>query len=139
MGEREPQSERLSRGELLCLYHPGTTDTFSGYGLVMADDWPGELAGLLMVDRPTPADPAWLSRVQEAYGACELVPMTGRGERGLLCRMHIEPDSLQHLRRFSPAFGQPLQAALQPLLEEPPASNGPGCVMPAPSSPLTRA
>ena len=37
MGEREPQSERLNRGELLCLYHPGTNDTFSGYGLIMAD------------------------------------------------------------------------------------------------------
>jgi DNA-binding Lrp family transcriptional regulator len=121
MGEREPQSERLNRGELLCLYHPGTTDIFSGYGLVMADGWPGELAGLLMVDRPTPANPAWLARIQEAYGECELVPMTTRGERGLLCRMHIEPESLQHLRRFSPAFGQPLQEALQPLLDDPPA------------------
>jgi hypothetical protein len=28
---------------------------------------------------------------------------------------------LQHLRRFSPAFGQPLQEALQSLLDEPPA------------------
>jgi hypothetical protein len=121
MGEREPQSERLKRGELLCLYHPGTTDIFSGYGLVTHDDWPGELAGLLMVDRPHPADPAWLARIQEAYGACELVPMTTRGERGLLCQMHIEPESLQHLRRFAPAFGQPLQEALQPLLDEPPA------------------
>ena len=121
MGEREPQSERLNRGELLCLYHPGTNDTFSGYGLVMQDDWPGHLTGILMVDRPFPADPTWLHRIYNAYDECDLVPMTARGERGLVCQMHIEPDSLRHLRHFSPAFGQPLQEALQPLLEEPPA------------------
>lgn len=121
MEEREPQSERLSRGELLCLYHPGTNDIFSGYGLVMADDQPGHLTGILMVDRPFPADPTWLERIYDAYGACDLVPMTARGERGLVCQMHIEPDSLQHLRRFAPSIGQPLQEALHPLLEEPPA------------------
>ena len=121
MREREPQSERLNRGELLCLYHPNSPDIFSGYGLVMHDDWPGYLTGLLMVDRPSPADPGWLESLQETYGECELVPMTARGDRGLVCQMYIEPDSLQHLRRFSPAFGQPLQEALQPLLEAPPA------------------
>lgn len=120
MGEREPQSERLHRGELLCLYHPDTTNTFSGYGLVMEEDWPGHLTGLLMVDRPAPADPSWLERIYQAYGECELVPMTTWGERGLVCQMYIEPDSFQHLRRFSPAFGQPLQESLQPLLDEPP-------------------
>ena len=121
MGEREPQSERLNRGELLCLYHPGTNDTFSGYGLVMADDQPGHLTGILMVDRPFPANPDWLECIYDAFGECDLVPMTARGERGLVCQMHIEPDSLQHLRRFAPALGQPLQEGLQPLLEEPPA------------------
>lgn len=121
MGEREPQRERLNRGELLCLYHPNTPDIFSGYGLVMHEDWPGHLTGLLMVDRPYPANPAWLERIREAYGECELEPITTRGDRGLICQMHIEPDSLQHLRRFSPAFGQPLQEALRPLLDEPPA------------------
>jgi len=121
MGEREPQSERLNRGELLCLYHPGTTDTFSGYGLVMEEDWPGHLVGLLMVDRPFPANPSWLSRIADAYGECDLVPMTSTGERGLVCQMQIEPDSLQHLRRYAPSFGLPLQEALQPLLEDPPS------------------
>jgi hypothetical protein len=74
-----------------------------------------------MVDRPFPADPAWLERIRELYGACDLVPMTARGERGLACQMHIEPDSLQHLRRLSPAFGRLLQEALEPMLEEPPS------------------
>lgn len=120
MGERETQSERLNRGELLCLYHPGTTDIFSGYGLVMQDDWPGYLTGLLMVDRPYPTDPSWLERINELYGECELVPMTARGERGLACQMYIEPESLQHLRRLSPAFGRLLQEALEPFLAEPP-------------------
>ena len=121
MGEREPQSERLSRGELLCLYHPGTNDVFSGYGLVMEDDETGDLVGLLMVDRPFPANPFWLARIEEAYGECDLVPMTSTGARGLVCRMQIEPDSRQHLRYLPPAFGHLLQEALQPLLEEPPA------------------
>lgn len=120
MGEREPQGEYLNRGELLCLYHPGTTDVFSGYGLVMQDGWSGHLTGILMVDRPYPADPTWLDRIQQLYSECDLVPMTTRGERGLLCQMRIEPDSLQHLRRFSPVLGQPLQASLQPLLEDTP-------------------
>ena len=121
MGEREPRSERLNRGELLCLYHPGTNDTFSGYGLVMEDDWPGHLTGILMVDRPFPANPNWLARIDDAYGECDLVPMTTTGERGLVCRMQIEPDSLQHLRRYAPSFGLPLQEALQQLLEDPPS------------------
>ena len=120
MGEREPQSERLNRGELLCLYHPGTPDTFSGYGLVVESDWPGHLVGLLMVDRPYPVDPTWLAQLHEAYGEAQLVPMTDRGERGLVCHIFVEPESLLHLRRFSPAFGQPLQQALRPLLDEPP-------------------
>lgn len=120
MGEREPQSERLSRGDLLCLYHPDTLDIFSGYGLVMQEDWPGHLVGLLMVDRPYPADPTWLARIRDAYGECSLASMTATGERGLVCQMFIEPDSLNHLRYFSPLFGQPIRNALQPLLDEPP-------------------
>lgn len=120
MGEHEPQSEHLIQGELLCLYHPGTPDIFSGYGLVMTEDWPGHLAGILIVDRPFPADPDWLQQIQTTYGECQLVPMTTRGDRGLVCQMHIEPESLQHLRRFAPGFGQPLQNNLRPLLEEPP-------------------
>jgi hypothetical protein len=121
MGEREPQSERLARGELLCLYHPGTPGIFSGYGLVMADDESGHLTGLLMVDRPYPPDPAWLARIRALYGECDLRPMTFNGERGLVCQMFIEPGSIQHLRGFLPAYSQPYKDRLQPLLEEPPA------------------
>jgi hypothetical protein len=50
MREREPRKEIISKGELLCLWHPGTVDVFSGYGLTM---WPGSqesLVGLLMID-----------------------------------------------------------------------------------------
>ncbi len=121
MGEREPQSERLNHGELLCLYHPGTAGIFSGYGLVIEDDWPGRLTGLLMVDRPFLADPTWLERIRNTYGECELRPMTFNGLRGLACQMFVEPDSLQHLRHFMPASSRPLEQALQPLLEAPPA------------------
>lgn len=121
MGEREPQHERLSRGDLLCLAHPGAPDVFSGYGVLMQDDWPGRMAGLLMVDRPYPADAAWLAHIADLYGACEVFPLTARDDRGLLCQMNVAPDSLQHLRRFSPVLDHPLQEVLRPLLEDPPA------------------
>ena len=51
------------RGDLFFLWHSGTGQIFSGYGLAM---WPGSnerLSGLLMVDRPWPADPEWLAEV----------------------------------------------------------------------------
>jgi hypothetical protein len=121
MGEREPRSERPGRGELLCLYHPGTIDTFSGYGLVMDEDHPEHLVGLLMVDRPHPADPAWLQHIFDLYQECNLAPMTARGERGLVCQMIIHPDSFPHLRRYPAHSGLPIQEALEPLLDAPPA------------------
>src|SRR5882724_12604731 len=43
MREREPP--------LVLLWHPGTRDIFSGYGLRMA---PAHLVGVVMVDRPRP-------------------------------------------------------------------------------------
>ena len=121
MGEREPLRETIGRGELLCLYHPHTSDTFSGYGLTVAPNRPDRLVGLLMVDRPNPADPAWLQNIEEIYGDCQLVPMTASGERGLVCQMHIDPDSLHHLRRLPMPLTQALQEPLQSLLEELPA------------------
>ena len=86
MQERGPQHELPERGELLCLYHPGSPDIFSGYGLVVRSDWPGYIVGLLMVDRPVPAPEDWLQHIQDTYGECALLPMTASGERGPLCQ-----------------------------------------------------
>jgi hypothetical protein len=121
MGEREPHRETIGRGELFCLYHPHTADTFSGYGLAIMPNRPDLLVGLLMVDRPNPADPAWLKDIEEAYGAYQLVPMTADGDLGLICQMHIHPDSRHLLRRLPTPLSQMLQEPLQPLLEELPA------------------
>ena len=57
MGEREPRKEIIGRGELFFLCHPGTEDTFSGYGLTVQPGDKDILVGLLMIDRPGPADP----------------------------------------------------------------------------------
>lgn len=123
MQEYEPQHELPQRGDLLCLHHPGTPDTFSGYGLVVRSDWPGFIVGLLMVDRPFPASESWLQRIQDTYGECELLPMTAWGERGLLCQMHVEESSLSHLYEFPglPELQKAFQEVLQHLLEDPPA------------------
>ena len=119
--EREPSKETIQRGELLCLNHPGTEGIFSGYGLILQPDRRDVLAGLLMVDRPNPADPRWLEQVKDAFGEIQLLPMTDSGERGILCRMLIEPDSVQHLLPFPSIKSNPtIQAALKPLLDHPP-------------------
>ena len=57
MVERELQHETIGRGELFILSHPETEDVFSGYGLTTEDGRKDRLVGLLMVDRPHPADP----------------------------------------------------------------------------------
>ena len=121
MRERQPNKETIGRGELFCLYHPHTANTFSGYGLAILPNRPDLLVGLLMVDRPNPADPTWLQEIEEAYGECRLVPMTADGDQGLLCQMHIDPDSRHLLRRLPAPLAQMLQEPLQPLLEELPA------------------
>ena len=120
MGEKEPRRETLSRGTLLYLHHPGTDGVHSGYGLTLHPERPEQLAGLLMVDLPQPADPLWLRAVANTYGECHLIPMTGDGKRGLACRMLIEADSLPHLQRFPIPLTDQLQGALQPFLEDPP-------------------
>ena len=120
MGEREPQREPIGRGELFTLAHPGDANTFSGYGLTLHPDRPDRLVGLLMVDRPQPVDPRWLVAVSATYGECDLYAITTGGERGLACRMQIEPDSLPHLQRFPSEKADAMQAALQPLLDQPP-------------------
>ncbi len=121
MGEMEPRREALSRGELYYLYHPGTDNVHSGYGLAPDSERPGQLVGLLMVDLPQPADPLWLRSVANTYGECPLIPMTADGKRGLACRMVIEPDSLPYLQQFPIPLTGRLQQALQPFLDEPPA------------------
>jgi hypothetical protein len=117
MGEREPGKEAIGRGELFFLWHPETKDTFSGYGLVLQPESKEFLVGVLMVDRPQPADLAWLQAVVEAYGDYQLVAMTAAGERGIACQMQIEPESRAYLRQFPSDKAAAIQAALEPLLE----------------------
>lgn len=93
MGEREPRKETIGKGELFFLTHPGTENIFSGYGLTIQPNQKGYLSGLLMVDRPKPANPGWLQEVENVFGEYSLVPMTTSGERGMACRMWIEPES----------------------------------------------
>ena len=121
MREREPNKETIPRGELFFLGHPGAAlETFSGYGLTSHPDRREHLVGLLMVDRPHPVSPDWLQAVQQAYGTTQLLPLTATGERGIACRMHIEPDSRDHLVQSPTAQAKALQFALEPLLDEPP-------------------
>ena len=120
MREREPRQETIGKGELFFLSHPGMEQIFSGYGLAMRPGSKEHLAGLLMVDRPRSADPEWLAEVEATFGECHLVPMTSAGERGIACRMQIEPDSLPHLRQFPGERTAAIQTALKPLLEYPP-------------------
>ena len=119
-GESRPGKESVAKGELFYLWHPGTEEIFSGYGLAM---WPGDktlLAGLLMVDRPQTADPLWLNEVEATFGDYQLVAMTAGGERGIVCRMQIEPASQPFLRRFPGEQAAVMKAVLQPLLVKPP-------------------
>jgi hypothetical protein len=100
MGEREPNKEIIEKGDLFFLCHPGTPDIFSGYGLSMQRGSKEHLAGLLMVDRPRRADPAWLERIEQVFGEYQLAPMTETGERGIICQMQIESEDQAHLRVF---------------------------------------
>ena len=110
MREREPP--------LVLLWHPGTRDIFSGYGLRMA---PAHLVGVVMVDRPRPVDPAWLAEVRQTCGGYALVPMTRSGERGMICQMRIVEDSRVHLRVMRSAQREAIRQALLPLLADLPA------------------
>lgn len=119
MKEAEPRKETIGKAEIFFLSHPGPEQVFSGYGLTMVRGSSEFLVGLLMIDRPHAADPAWLADVEATFGEYRLVPMTPSGERGIACQMQVEPDSLQYLRRY--AGGQKEEAigkAIQPLLED---------------------
>ncbi len=104
--------------ELRFLWHPGTADIFSGYGLVLA---PGHLAGLLLVDRPEPVDMHWLATIERTFGSYQLTAMTTGGERGLVCQMRIAEESIAYLRVLPHPSIDALRDALIPLLESLPA------------------
>jgi len=73
-----------------------------------------------MVDRPYRADPDWLQTIYDTYGERQLVPMTAEGDRGFVCQMEIEAESMAYLRSFPSSQSEAIQAALEPLLEKPP-------------------
>jgi len=104
--------------ELRFLWHPGTADIFSGYGLVVA---PAHLVGLLMVDRPEPVDAHWLATIERAVGGYQLSAMTQTGERGLVCQMRIAEESIPYLRVLPHPDIEALRDALRPLLDDLPA------------------
>lgn len=110
MREREPP--------LIFLWHPGTRDRFSGYGLRIA---PAHLVGVMMVDRPQPAAADWLEEIHQTFGEYELVAMTRDGSRGIVCQMRVVEESRVHLRVMRNLQSEALRQALLPLLEEPPA------------------
>ena len=118
--ELEPRKEIIGKGELFFLGHPQTKDTFSGYGLTLQPNSKELLVGLLMVDRPRPADPTWLRKIEKAFGENQLVQMTASGERGIVCQMQVESRSLPHLRQFPGQMATAIQEVLEPLLEQPP-------------------
>jgi hypothetical protein len=62
--EREPRKEIIGKGELFFLWQPGTAATFSGFGLTVRPGNKEFLVGFLVIDRPKPADPAWLRDVE---------------------------------------------------------------------------
>lgn len=74
------KKETIGRGDLFFLDLPGTEDAFSGYGLTTRPEYKEFPVGLLMVDRPWPADPEWLREVEETFGEAQLVAMTAAGE-----------------------------------------------------------
>src|SRR5262249_22756039 len=101
--------------QITFLWHPGTTDIFSGYGLVLG---PAHVVGLVMVDRPAPVDPGWLAMIHRAWGDYQLVAMTTSGERGLVCHMLIAEPSTPYLRVLPHPHLGALRDALVPLLHD---------------------
>lgn len=121
MVEREPQKEKIGKGELYFLRHPETEGIIAGYGLTMRDGRKDLLVGLVMVDRPKPVDPEWLHEIEVTFGEYQLAFMTASGERGISCQIQVEPESLPYLCQF-PADEKTsaIETFLKPLLENPP-------------------
>jgi hypothetical protein len=103
---------------LYYLWHPGTRDRFSGYGLIVA---PWRLVGIIMVDRPRVADPAWLAAIESTFGSYQLAAMTQTGERGIVCQMEIAENSQSYLKRLVQPDNNALRKALRPLRRHPPS------------------
>lgn len=102
------------------LWHPGSEDTVSGYGLAIQpgrNDW---LVGLLMVDRPQPVDPEWLKEVEATFGSYDLYQITQDGARGIACQMWIEPASRRYVRQVSAPIMDDIVVVLRRFLEYPP-------------------
>ena len=114
MRETEPRKEIIQRGELYFLWHPTTSDVFSGYGLTMQEERKDRLVGLLMVDRPRPVDPQWLEDVKLVYGDYELVPMAANGDRGIVCQMYVAKESLPYLNSSNRLRWMPLRRLWAP-------------------------
>ena len=119
-GEGKEAGEVPERGDLYSLRHSGPEDVFSGYGLVVEAGRKDRLVGLLLVDRPRPADPGWLADVKATFGGYELLPMTATGERGIVCEMVIAEESTPLVQRFAGQKSAEIQRALLPLLDRPP-------------------
>jgi len=105
--------------ELKFLWHPGTKDIFSGYGLTLG---PAHLVGIVMVDRPKVADQNWLREIEEVFGEYQLTAMTKAGERGMVCQMLIAEESVQYARTFDHSITASIREVLLPLLESLPAA-----------------
>ena len=71
---------------LVFLWHPGTHDRFSDYGLRIA---PAHLVGVVMIDRPMPAASTWLEEIHQTFGGYDMVTMTRDGTRGIACQMRL--------------------------------------------------
>lgn len=120
MREQEPTKEIINRGDLYFLWHPGSENVFSGYGLAMKAGSNEHLVGLLMIDRPPQGVAEWLQIVEETFSQYELLAMTAAGERGILCQMQIEPESQPYLKRFPFDKAAAIESSLQPLLDDHP-------------------
>jgi len=100
-----------------CLWHPGTEDTFSGYGIGKDTDY---IIGLLMIDRPQIAPQEYLDEIRKEFGPYFVSPMTFDGCRGILCQMTIEEQSRRYVRRFDKELEDIILNNIDPLLEHKP-------------------
>ncbi len=104
----------INKGELFFLGQPGTETIFSDFGPTVQPDSKAHLVGLLMVDRPKPADPDGLKQVENAFSEYQIAPMTSTGERDIqqfsirtrkgathfknsACEVIRSPESASHL------------------------------------------